>query len=188
MSTNFIINGDRRNKIGCIRRGRNYRKISTSLFQRKLGITLKMLAETSICHRYVRLSRFPRLTKYSTNLFWIQIIKLLQDCDERFQLLLIGFQTIFDDHIKKQPHMDLEKFNPLLDVFLRAKENAQKVLCEIRTALQKLGSTTVIIEPKSIQSSKSSDLIFYDWVIFREYINQLEHINEVVTVIRENLV
>lgn len=83
--------------------------------------------------------------------------------------------------------MDLEKFNPLLEVFSRAKDNAQKVLCEIRTALQKLGAPAIILNPNDIPSTKSPNQIFYDWVVFREYINQLEHINEVVNIIFNNI-
>lgn len=85
--------------------------------------------------------------------------------------------------------MDLEKFGPLYDVFLRAKENSQKVLCENRTALHKLGAPINIINPDDVQSSKTlnANPIFYDWVIYREYINQLEHINEVVSVIFDNM-
>lgn len=85
--------------------------------------------------------------------------------------------------------MDLEKFNPLFDIFSAAKENAQKVLCEIRTALHKLGAPITILDPQNIQSSKAlnSNPIFYDWVVFREYINQLEHINEIVNIIFDNI-
>lgn len=85
--------------------------------------------------------------------------------------------------------MDLEKFNPLFEVFSRAKDNAQKVLCEVRTALHKLRAPVNILNPDDISSSKMSNPnpIFYDWVVFREYINQLEHINEVANVIFNNL-
>lgn len=118
-----------------------------------------------------------------------QISELLQECDERFQLLLIGFHNVLDDHNNKRSTMDYEKFGPLFDVFSRAKENTQKVLCEIRTALHKLGASVNIIDPNDVQSSKilNANPIFYDWVIYREYINQLEHINEVVGVIFDNM-
>lgn len=119
----------------------------------------------------------------------IQITELLQDSDERFQLLLIGFHNVLDDHNNKRSTMDLEKFGPLYEVFSRAKENAQKVLCEIRTALHKLGAPINILNPNDIESSKmlNANPIFYDWVIYREYINQLEHINEIVNVIFDNM-
>ncbi|XP_055303288.1 uncharacterized protein LOC129568967 isoform X4 [Sitodiplosis mosellana] len=116
-----------------------------------------------------------------------RLSKLLQDCDERFQLLMIGFHNVLDDHNTKRSTMDLEKYNPLYEVFARAKTNAQMVLCEIRTALHKLGAPIVVLNPHNIRSSKAPNSSFYDWVIFREYINQLEHINEVVNIILENI-
>lgn len=116
-----------------------------------------------------------------------RLIKLLQECDERFQLLLIGFHNILDDHNNKRSTMDLEKFNPLLAIFSSAKDNTQMVLCEIRTALHKLGADVNVLDPQSVQSSKSPNSNFYDWVIFREYINQLEHINEIANIIIENI-
>lgn len=117
-----------------------------------------------------------------------RLSKLLQDCDERFQLLIIGFHNVLDDHNTKRSTMDLEKYNPLYEVFARAKSNTQMVLCEIRTALHKLGAPVTVLNPHSIRSSKAPNSSnFYDWVIFREYINQLEHINEVVSIILENI-
>lgn len=117
----------------------------------------------------------------------LQITKLLEDCDERFQLLLIGFHHVLDDHESKRSTMDLEKFDPLHTVFTRAKNNAKFVLCEIRTALQKLGVSPPVISPQHIKSSKkeNQNLNFYDWVIFREYINQLEHIHGVMNAITQ---
>lgn len=114
---------------------------------------------------------------------------MLEDCDERFQLLLIGFHHVLDDHETKRSTMDLEKFGPLHMVFTRAKNNTKFVLCEIRTALQKLGISPPAISPQHIKSSKleNQNLNFYDWVIFREYINQLEHIHDVIDVIIQNI-
>lgn len=119
--------------------------------------------------------------------FMDRLIKLLQECDERFQLLLIGFHNILDDHSNKRSTMDLEKYNPLYDVFSRAKNNSQMVLCEIRTALHKLGANIIVLDPQNVESSKAQNSNFYDWVIFREYINQLEHINEIANIIIDNI-
>lgn len=85
--------------------------------------------------------------------------------------------------------MDLEKFMPLLEVFSVAKRNIRSLLCEVRTALEKVGGDSVIINPRHVQSSKlaSGNINFYDWVIYREYINQLEHIHEVIDVINKNI-
>lgn len=83
--------------------------------------------------------------------------------------------------------MDLEKYNPLFDVFTNAKMNAQFVLCEIRKALHKLGADATVLNPDNITSVKAPNSSFYDWVIFREYINQLEHINEIVNIILKQI-
>lgn len=78
--------------------------------------------------------------------------------------------------------MDREKFDPLKQIFGRAQNGTQKVLCEIRTALKKFGRTVKIIKPHEITNSGKVGT-FYDWVIFREYINQLEHLHAVLNVI-----
>lgn len=116
-----------------------------------------------------------------------RLIKELQDSDERFQLLLIGFFNILDDHKNKRSTMEMEKYDPLLKLFSSAQANAKMVLCEIRDTLHKLGAEITVLNPDNIPSSKTPNSNFYDWVIYREYINQLEHINEIVDVILKQI-
>ncbi|XP_031628797.1 uncharacterized protein LOC116344414 isoform X2 [Contarinia nasturtii] len=112
-------------------------------------------------------------------LFIDRLTKLLLDCDERFQLLLIGFHNILDDHNNKRSTMDLEKYNPLQEIFTNAKRDAKLLLCEIRKALHKLGAEITILNPDEVGGAKAPNSNFYDWVIFREYMNQVEHVNEI---------
>lgn len=139
--------------------------------------------------------KIVRFTRRKKNLYififnFVQITQLLQECDERFQLLLIGFHNVLKDHNNKRSTMDLERFGRFYEgVFLKAKENAQRVLCEIRTALHNLGAPIGIVNPNDVPSSRTLNLnpSLYDWVIYREYINQLEHIHEVAKLIFENI-
>lgn len=114
---------------------------------------------------------------------------MLQDCDERFQLLLVGFHHMLELHQNQRYLMDLEKYNPLLTILSRVKNNTRLVLCEIRSALQKLGASYTIIDPSNIQSSKeeNENTPFYEWIIFREYLNQLEHLHQVIDAIDDNI-
>lgn len=86
--------------------------------------------------------------------------------------------------------MDYEKYLPLHKYFTDIKNNTKMVLCEIRTALKKLGAPfPVIIDPTTIKSSKEDNehTSFYEWIVFREYLNQLEHLHEVVVVVNQNI-
>lgn len=86
--------------------------------------------------------------------------------------------------------MELEKYWPLHKYITDIKNNTKMVLCEIRTALKKLGAPfPKIIDSKNIKSSKedNENNSFYEWIIFREYLNQLEHLHEVVEVIIQNI-
>lgn len=114
---------------------------------------------------------------------------MLQDCDERFQLLLIGFYHIVELHKNQINTMDREKYDPLLNIISRVKNNTRLVLCEIRSALQKLGASYTVLNPSNIRSSKqeNENTPFYEWIIFREYLNQLEHLHQVIGAIDDNI-
>lgn len=123
-------------------------------------------------------------------IFFLQIISLLQDCDERFQLLLTGLHHILNSHENQLNTMRFNKYMALHQYFSEIKKNIKMVLCEIRTALIKLGaSSPVIIDTKTIKSSKedNENTSFYEWIVFREYLNQLEHLHQVVGAINETI-
>lgn len=121
--------------------------------------------------------------------FPFQIKRMLQDCDERFQLLLIGFHHMLESHETQRYLMDLEKYNPLFTILSRVKNNTRLVLCEIRTALQKLNAPYTVVDPATVRSSKeeNENTSFYEWIIFREYLNQLEHLHQVIDAIDVNI-
>lgn len=85
--------------------------------------------------------------------------------------------------------MELEKYWPLHKYISDIKNNTKMVLCEIRTALKKLGAKIPKFDSKNIKSSKedNENNAFYEWIIFREYLNQLEHLHEVVEVVIQNI-
>lgn len=117
-------------------------------------------------------------------------MRLLQDCDVRFQLLLTGLHHILNSHENQLNTMEYEKYLPLHKYISEIKNNTKMVLCEIRTALKKLGAPfPVIIDPKTIKSSKedNENTSFYEWIVFREYLNQLEHLHQVAEVVIQNI-
>lgn len=121
--------------------------------------------------------------------FFVQITQVLKDCDIRFQLLLLGFQHMLELHENQRYLMELERFNPLYTILSRVKNNTRLVLCEIRSALEKFGEKSDIIQPSRIKSSKAENenTPFYEWIIFREYLNQLDHLHEIVEKIKDNI-
>lgn len=119
---------------------------------------------------------------------FLQIMRLLQDCDVRFQLLLTGLHHILNSHENQFNDMELEKYLPLHKYISDIKNNTRMVLCEIRTALKKLGAPfPVIIDTKNTSKEDNENTTFYEWIVFREYLNQLEHLHEVVEVIIQNI-
>lgn len=116
---------------------------------------------------------------------FMQIISLLQDCDVRFQLLLTGLHHILNSRDNQLKTEDYEKYFTLHKYSTDIKNYTQMALCEIRTALKKLGAPfPVIIDPTTIKDNEHK---FFEWIVFREYLNQLEHLYEVVEVVNQTI-
>lgn len=108
------------------------------------------------------------------------------DCDDRLQRLIIGFSAIIDDHQARAMKMDKQKYDELLKIFQSASKHMTQVLCEVRTTSQKLGVQPIINSP-SVMSDKSKSDNFRDWIIFREYVNQLEYMRDVFGIVHNNI-
>lgn len=109
------------------------------------------------------------------------------DCDDRLQRLIIGFDVIIGDHQARRMKMDQRKYDQLLKIFQSATMHMTQVLCEVRTTAQKLGVEPQINSP-SVMSEQNKLDSFRDWIIFREYVNQLEYMRAVFGIIHENII
>lgn len=112
--------------------------------------------------------------------------RFLTDSDDRLQRLMIGFNVIIEDHQARKMKMDLQKFDDLLNIFQSASKHMTQVLCEVRTTSQKLGINPIINDP-SVMSEKSRTDSLRDWILFREYMNQLQYMREVSSIIHNNI-
>lgn len=78
--------------------------------------------------------------------------------------------------------MDMTKFDDLKDIYNRSRNYAQLMLCEIRSALYHLGKRVHIVDPEMVPKSSPH---FYEWIMMREYANQLQHIRQVAQIVKE---
>lgn len=116
-----------------------------------------------------------------------QITKLLTDCDHRLQLVAIGLYHIMKDHKEQnQQTMEKEKYDMLSTIYRGMTDQLGTVLCEVRTTVQKYGLVTFNVEPKN-NFPKRRDALG-DYIIIREFINQLEYINQVFAHLRDQLI
>lgn len=115
-----------------------------------------------------------------------QISRLLIHCDDRFQRLIIGFNNIIEDHKSKQNKMDKKVYEALLDIFTVTERQLGTVLCEVRTAIQKMGFMYNVINPNIMEDTYKKDDM-KDWIIFREYVNQLEYMNAAFGIFSNNI-
>lgn len=82
--------------------------------------------------------------------------------------------------------MDKTEYDALLEIFTKSQQHLSNVLCEVRTAIQKMGLMYNVINPNIMVDKYKKDS-FRDWIIFREYVNQLEYMTEVFDIIYENI-
>lgn len=82
--------------------------------------------------------------------------------------------------------MDKKKFDDLMKIFQSASKHMTQVLCEVRTTSQKLGVDPIINSP-SVMSEKCKTDHFRDWIMFREYVNQLEYMRDVCDIVHTNI-
>lgn len=82
--------------------------------------------------------------------------------------------------------MHKQKYDELMDIFTRTANRVQILLCEIRTALGQLGAKPYIVNIDVMTDNYKRDN-FRDWVIFREYANQLEYMQKVFETIKDTL-
>lgn len=82
--------------------------------------------------------------------------------------------------------MDKQKFDDLLNIFQSASKHMTQVLCEVRTTSQKLGNEPIINDP-SVMSEKSKTDSLRDWILFREYMNQLQYMREIFYIVYNNI-
>lgn len=84
------------------------------------------------------------------------------------QRLIIGFHRI----------ATMEKSLDMRNLFETARDQAQAVLCEIRSIMNKVNIQYVLQTSAQLTDTDANDS-WFNWVMLREYFNQLEYIAEV---------
>lgn len=83
--------------------------------------------------------------------------------------------------------MELEKYERLSNIFQSALMHMTQVLCEVRTTSQKMGVKPVITDPTVMPEGCKTDG-FRNWVIFREYANQLQYMCDAFGTVHKNII
>lgn len=101
-------------------------------------------------------------------IFFLQWENFLRYSDIRMQRLIIGFHRI----------ATTEQSLEMRNLFQRARDQAQAVLCEIRSIMNKVNIAYVLQTSEQLTDKDANDS-WFNWIMLREYFNQLEYISEV---------
>lgn len=82
--------------------------------------------------------------------------------------------------------MEKQKFDDLMKIYQSASKHMTQVLCEVRTTSQKLGVEPIINSP-SVMSEKYKADHFLNWIMIREYVNQLEYMRDAFDIVHTNI-
>lgn len=88
------------------------------------------------------------------------------------QRMVIGFHRI----------ATTEKTIDMRNLFKTARDQAQAVLCEIRSIMNKVNLQYVLQTSEQLTDTDANDS-WFNWVMLREYYNQLEYISEISNLI-----
>lgn len=102
---------------------------------------------------------------------------LILDADVRFQRLIIGISAINFHYNESRPDMQNTTSGSVLNVFSTIRGKAVQILCAIRTALNQLGVEVERENPENfLPLPKQPDDELQHFIIFREYLSQLEYL------------
>lgn len=75
--------------------------------------------------------------------------------------------------------MEKQNLDALAEIFTSSKRNVGAVLCEVRSAIEKLGLDYSVQSPTLVSDAERNDK-FFDWIVFREYGNHLQYLKEIL--------
>lgn len=82
--------------------------------------------------------------------------------------------------------MDKDTYSKLLKTFTNSEGRLRAILCDIRTTIQNMGYMYHVVNP-SIMKDKYKNDSLRDWIMFREYVNQLEYMKEVFAIMLDSI-